>query len=252
MNKKTINNIGLLENLAEIKSDICHFIDKNLNKSGHLKITEKNDKTIVTNVDIFISQLIKDRIVGKYPFLNFYSEEDMENFSYPMVILDPIDGTKELANGVGECAVSFGIYYSADFEDKRNFSWIFNPFNGFCISSLDPYIPSKKLFGAKLLGYISRTEASKELHISNDKFQYYVVGSIAYKLGLLAAGSCDFVISKRPKSIWDIMAGSHICHLRGLKMRSGAKILSSISAKRVEDTLIWYPKEIESNLEQLF
>jgi myo-inositol-1(or 4)-monophosphatase len=252
MDNNTINNIDLLVTLGEIKVEICHFIDESLNKSGHFKITEKNDKTLVTNVDIFISQLIKDRIIGKYPFLNFYSEEDMECFSYPMVILDPIDGTKELASGVGECAVSFGVYFSESFDDKRNFSWIFNPFNGLCISSLDPYIPSKKIFGDKLLGYISRTESTNGLHESNDKYQYHVVGSIAYKLALLAAGSCDFVISKRPKSIWDVIAGSHICHLRGLKMRSEGQTVNSISSKKVQDTLIWYPKEIESDLEQLF
>jgi len=251
MNDKTINNIEILSTLEKIKVEICHFIDEKLNKSGLFEISEKKDKSLVTNVDIFISDLIKDRIIGKYPFLNFYSEEDMEKFEFPMVILDPIDGTKELASGVGECAVSFGIYFSAEFADERNFSWIFNPFNGFSISSLDPYVPSKKIFSEKLLAYISRTEKSRGLHKSSESCHYHAVGSIAYKLGLLAAGSCDFVISRKPKNIWDIMAGSHICHLRGLKMLSNNNIILGISTKKLPDSLVWYPEEIEDRLELL-
>jgi myo-inositol-1(or 4)-monophosphatase len=251
MNSETIKNVELLATLDKIKVEICHFIDENLNKSGHLEISEKSDKSLVTNVDIFISNLIKEKVIGKYPFLNFYSEEDMENFDFPMIILDPIDGTKELASGVGECVVSFGVYFSPNFDDKRNFSWIFNPFNGFSISSLDPYITSKRIFGEKLLAYISRTEASKGLFKADETFQYHAVGSIAYKLGLLAAGSCDFVISRRPKNIWDIMAGSHICHLRGMRMTSKNDVITSISTKLLQDTLMWYPLEIEEKVKKL-
>ena len=34
---------------------------------------------IDTNVDIFISDLIKDRIIGKFPFLNFYINQGLTN-----------------------------------------------------------------------------------------------------------------------------------------------------------------------------
>ena len=35
-----------------------------------LKIATKSDNTIVTNIDLFISNLIKKKIIGKYNFLN--------------------------------------------------------------------------------------------------------------------------------------------------------------------------------------
>lgn len=252
MSKNKINYIELLSTLEKIKLDVCHFIDKNLNKSGHFEIKEKIDKTLVTNVDIYISDLFKEKIIQKYPFLNFYSEEDTESFQFPMVILDPIDGTKELALGVGECAVSFGIYFSGRFDDERNFSWIFNPFNGFCISSSDSVVKSKTLYGKKFLALISRTESEKGLFENDDKTIYHSIGSIAYKLGLLAAGSADFVISRRPKNIWDIMAGSHICYKRGLKFKSQGKVIIKLEEKTINDNLVWYPEDIEEKIKSHF
>ncbi len=174
-----------------------------------LRTSLKPDKSIVTEMDIYISGLFKEKLNQLDPKLNFYSEEDQECFRFPVVILDPIDGTKEFARGLDECVISFGIYYSEDLHDERNFSWIYNFHNHFEISSDTPFIEDRLKDSKDILGLVSKTEFEAGLYKTGKNIK--PVGSIAYKLALLAKRECDFVITKRPKNIWDIAAGAHIC-----------------------------------------
>ena len=72
------------------------------------------------------------------------------------------------------------------------------------------------------------------------------MGSIAYKLGLLAAGACDVVISKRPKNVWDIAGGVLICHARGILSFSEGEPITRLNKKLYKDTFIFgKTREIE-------
>lgn len=241
-----IKNEDILSTLEEIKVEICQKIDFLFSDESKICITKKADNTIVTEVDIFVSDLIKKKFLDKFTFLNFFSEEDQESFKFPMIILDPIDGTKEFSKGFAECAVSFGIYYSEDLSDKRNFSWIFNPFNNFTAKS-ESLIPRNNYKDKiSFLAYVSNTEFEKGLHKSQEKVQYVPKGSIAYKLGLLASGACDFVISKKPKNIWDVMAGTHICFGRNIYLYQNGKKITSLSEIQITNDLVWASEEVWS------
>lgn len=242
--QKFLNKEEILSTLGEIKSEICQKFDFVFKDLSNLEVSTKEDNTVVTNIDLFISDLIKDKFIKKYNYLNFYSEEDQETFNFPMIILDPIDGTRELAQGINECAVSFGIYFNDDLKDERNFSWIFNPFTGFEIFSQDSTPAHKKVINKQLLSYVSRTEHAKGLHNSTEKLIFLPKGSIAYKLGLLAAGSGDFVITKKPKNIWDIMAGTHICFSRGISFYQNGKKIEKFDKNYFENDLIWANDDI--------
>jgi myo-inositol-1(or 4)-monophosphatase len=252
-----IEFVDVLSTLDRIKVDICQYIDWKMNELKSLEIEIKADKTPVTEIDIYISDLIKMSFQKLYPFLNFYSEEDPESFKYPLIILDPIDGTRELSRGIGECAVSFGIYYSGDLTDKRNFSWIFNPFNSFSVDSYNLPLKSKKSLRKELLSFVSQTEYEKGLYDFKDSLEskhlnFLAKGSIAYKLALLSRGICDFVITKKPKNIWDIMAGSHICHLLGMKMIVNGVETSKLDNLLIESPIVWFHNEHREQLKFLF
>lgn len=242
--QKTIKIVDLLSTLEEIKVEIRQKFDLVFDDLSKLEIQTKKDNSIVTNIDIYISDLFKDKFLKKFEELNFYSEEDQESFDYPMIILDPIDGTRELAKGVNECVVSFGIYYSEDLSDKRNFSWLYNPFNGFEISSNDSLPNSRRIINSTLVSYVSRTEFDKGLHRSTDNLIFLPKGSIAYKLGLLASGGSDFTISRKPKNIWDIMAGTHICYDRGISLYQNGIKLTKLSKAKFENDLVWANDEV--------
>lgn len=266
MNENKINFIEVKEELAEIKYKTRQFIDLKMKSLEKLKVHLKQDQSIVTEIDLYISNLFKETFLSLYPFLSFYSEEDLGDFKYPLIILDPIDGTRELAQGIGECAVSFGIYYSADFNDKRNFSWIFNPFNSFCVDSLADTQSGSNLVVSprgkrsprdELLSFVSQTEFSQGLYNETSqqvetKLTFIPKGSIAYKLALLSSSICDFIITQKPKNIWDIMAGSHICHQKGMKMKVNGKEITALTESLIESPIVWFWEEDEEQLKHLF
>lgn len=225
----------ILKILEEVKSDIHCKISSFDHKS--LKVSIKEDSSIVTDMDVYISDLFKTKLKNLYPNLNFYSEEDLSSFKFPLAILDPIDGTKEFAKGSDQCAISFGVYFSDRLDDERNFSWIYNFFNEFEVHSEQITEASDLRPKEELKGLVSNSEFQCGLYegLSN----VVPLGSIAYKLGLLAGGKCDFVVTKRPKNIWDIAAGTHICSKRGIYFY-GQKIESfRISDKLFEPTMLW-------------
>jgi len=243
------NNSRILSTLSKLKGEISQKIDESLD---NLLIKIKEDNTIVTDLDIFISERIREEFKKEFPDLSFFSEEHPDNFCFPMIILDPIDGTREFANGVNECAISFGVYYSSDFNDPRNFSWLYNPFTGFEIHSGNPVIRGKDLTNDQLLAFVSRSEFDKKLFQSNEQINYQPKGSIAYKLGLLAAGAGDFVMSKRPKNIWDIMAGTHLCFARGMYLFHNGKKIERLDEELIQNDLLWCTEELyNSHLKNL-
>ena len=75
-------------------------------------------------------------------------------------------------------------------------------------------------------------------------------GSIAYKLGLLAAGNSDFVISMTPKSIWDIAGGTLLCQRSKIKFYSEGKEVLEVKQNYLPP-LIWCHEEIFEELSSL-
>jgi len=65
------------------------------------------------------------------------------------------------------------------------------------------------------------------------------MGSIALKLGYLASGRMDFSITKYPKHIWDIMAGTHICFLSGINLYQNGKKIERLEKLTYLPELLW-------------
>lgn len=244
--------------LIDLKMDI-HEIVKHLYKMKESdltrSVTRKPDDSLVTSIDIAISNLFENFCHNKN--LSLISEENInrERPSYPIAVLDPIDGTRELVEGLPECCVSFSIYYGS-MDDPRNFSWLYNPFTGFELSSHQMHINSNKRRNTRLLGLVSNSEFEaglyqdiklKDLDVLNPR------GSIAFKLGLLAIGACDFVVSQRGKNIWDILAGTHLCNMRGIYMFYNGEKLTSFDEIRIDaGVLMWCPPDRASLLNACF
>ena len=211
----------------------------------YLDISRKNDQSLVTEIDLFVSRLIKDVVKGQPEFKqhHFFSEEEQESFAFPCIIVDPIDGTRGMAQGISECAVSLAIMQSPDVQNHReNWGWIFNPFTGFEISTDDQYCDPPNSNQEALLGMVSRSEWNRGLYQQFNNQGKVIVsprGSIALKLGLMAAGSADFIITKRPKSVWDIAAGTLICRQRGFKMYDQSAEITRLDTKSIKNPLIW-------------
>jgi myo-inositol-1(or 4)-monophosphatase len=239
----------VLEDIDRLKEQIVSVVEATCGTQGvsSQHVTKKKDNSPVTKLDLDLSMLIKNFFMGheEYKDWNFYSEEDHDEFKFPAIILDPIDGTRELVKGVGECAVSLALMPSPKLSE--GFGWIFNPFTGFEISSAQKFFPPSTSLEKPLNGLVSRSEWSKGYYsdLSTEELKLVPRGSIAFKLGLLAAGSCDFVYSMRPKNIWDIAAGSIILHRRGYKfyLLEGEE-LESLETKKYPGPMMWAKKDV--------
>ncbi len=202
----------------------------------------------MTEVDQLISDFVKSSPLAEG--FSFYSEEDHSELVFPALILDPLDGTRDFLEGRPECAVSAAWMKSPSLGDSH-FAVIFNPFTGLTIDSTlsPPWRP--KVQPGPWTGMVSRSEWSKGLYPTPHAEVYRLIprGSIAFKLGLLCSGACDFVVSMRPKNVWDIAAGTLLARQRGMEFWSAGKKIESLEATHYQSPLIWgTPDKIPSLL----
>lgn len=243
MDKKPL----LIKYLARILKNHLAGIDDLVRRYPQAEVQFKQDGSPVTELDLFLSSHIELIMQDNYPEATFYSEEKFDEWKFPLVALDPLDGTREYIEGRDEWAISVGLFQSENFEGE---GWVYNPKTGECFDSSDAksFVEKPKYFGE-----VSRSEWKKGLFTNKntDQFEVIPVGSIAYKLGRLSAGKCDFVVSLRPKNIWDIAGGTLLCQHAGMKFYSQGKEVTTVQ-KLYEPPLIWCHEELFSELSKIF
>lgn len=221
-----------------------------------LIVEEKDDSSPVTQLDIMLSKLIKEEFSRAYPKGEacFFCEEDHTKLSFPSLIVDPIDGTKDLIKGTGEISVSIAYFHSSDLSAKESYAYIYNPQTGFYLSSFEEISQPEREVDNGLWGFVSRTEWEKGCFkslIGRPDVRLNPKGSIAYKLGLLASGGCDFVLSLSPKNIWDIAGGTLLAETRGIHLFNKKGKVDRLEKSFIEGPLLWCKEEHLSKLSYL-
>jgi len=131
-------------------------------------------------------------------------------------IIDPLDGTREFLAGRPEFALS--VCYQKN--GALCAGMIFNPISGMLVMGTAEegilieigQVPVG-LSGSSVL--CSRSEWNKKLKDRKVELPLVPVGSVANKLGLVAAGLAKATVSYEPKSSWDIAAGAFLIELNG-------------------------------------
>jgi myo-inositol-1(or 4)-monophosphatase len=240
------------EVILELTRKLSFLFGANISKD--LEVSMKADNTVVTEIDLYVSNLLKTKLQQHPEFksYSFFSEEEFGDLTFPSAIVDPIDGTRELIKGRAECAVSVALMHSSDLSDPANYGWIYNPFSGFSLDSDVPFVASNNKSTQKILGMVSRSEFEKgyfsDLTTLDPKIDVTPRGSVAFKLGLLASGGCDFVLSLSPKNIWDIAAGSILCAQRGMKFYQNGVEITHLDQVNMKGIMIWGPEDIARDL----
>src|SRR5436190_2505401 len=192
------NNFNPLKRIEEALIAATKVAQSFINQK--LKVEYKSAWDPVTEADREVNEVLKKILLR--PDEGWFSEETTDDFSRlekeKVWIIDPIDGTKEFISGIPEWAISVAYVVNG----KPVAGGISNPAsNEFIIGSTLTGVtyngaPAKisdqqTLAGAVILG--SRSEAKRgEWDRFNDaSFQVRHVGSVAYKLGLVAAGVGD-------------------------------------------------------------
>lgn len=170
----------------------------------------------LTELDHHVDRELYRLIRASFAADGWMSEESAhEQGSGRVWIVDPIDGTREIVAGVGEWAVSVGLWE----DGAPAYGWLYNAsrdvlwHGGPGIGAWAEEGERRRAVRVRAPGSIerlsvgvSRTDMSKGL-IPQVKPVPKPIGSIAYKLGLVAAGEIDATVSVTPKNAWDIAGG---------------------------------------------
>lgn len=242
---------------SSLVSDIHKYLvscSQNLTFSscGTLGHELKNDGTEITKLDLQIHEYLESILDA-----NLLSEEGVHKLEFPTYVLDPIDGTRDLIKGLAECALSLAYLPSNKIAEGQGL--IINPFTGLNIfsgSSFATSMTNPVSSSGPYLGLVSRTEFEKGLfsRFQNQQSQITIAprGSVAFKLALLASGACDFVITLKPKSIWDIAAGTILCAQRGIRLYSKHGEINSFSDLRLSAPLFWCRQSLNKTIMENF
>jgi len=176
-------------------------------KTGDDPVTEAD-----TTVDALLRRLLPRDGEG---WLSEETEDDPARLTARRVwVVDPLDGTREFVTGIPEWSVSIGLVV----DGAPVAGGICNPATGERIVGAvghgvtlngKPVTVSSRpgLAGATVLASRSEVKRKEWEGYREDLFTIRPCGSVAYKLGLVAAGLVDATWTLVPKHEWDVAAG---------------------------------------------
>ncbi|HUA14685.1 MAG TPA: 3'(2'),5'-bisphosphate nucleotidase CysQ [Verrucomicrobiae bacterium] len=185
--------------------------------SGAIETEYKAGHDPVTEADRAIDTVLRENLLREGE--GWLSEETADNPSRLEMervwIVDPLDGTREFVAGIPEFCVSIGLVE----KGRPVAGGICNPAtNEIVIGAIDagvfyngePARASQKtsLQGALILASRSEVKRGEWQQFQSGEFRIQAMGSVAYKLALVAAGRADATFTLTPKHEWDVAAGA--------------------------------------------
>ena len=196
------------------------------------EVRDKGGKGPVTDADLAADRLLREMLTAAFPEDGWLSEETADTphrlDKDRVWIIDPLDGTKDFAAGRPEFSVSVGL----SVRGEAVVGAVFNP-------ATAEFVAGAAGLGATLNGVatsptstddlsaarvvLSRSEMDRDLYAPlADSLTPAPVGSVAYKLALVAAGLADATFTPRPRNEWDLCGGVAVLHAAGGKATNGA------------------------------
>jgi myo-inositol-1(or 4)-monophosphatase len=183
----------------------------------NVRVRKKRGGDAVTDAELQVNQLLREMLVQDGD--GWLSEEDVDNEDRlqrsRIWIVDPLDGTSEYVAQLPEWCISIALMEDGGLVAAG----IFNPqtdeliygsreIGVVCRSGRTPKAEIKVLpREALVLASRSEVKRGEWKRFSEGPFQTLAVGSVAYKLALVAAGKADATWTLVPKNEWDVAAG---------------------------------------------
>jgi myo-inositol-1(or 4)-monophosphatase len=191
---------------------------------GATRAERKGQNDIVTAADHAVNQLLLD--ILPQPGDGWVSEETADDPSRlqksRVWIVDPLDGTREFVDGLPEWCVSIGLVE----EGQPVAGGILNPATGeFVLGSIDTGVTlngrpaslraTAKIDDMSVLASRSEVKRGEWDSFQQAPFRVKPLGSVAYKLGLVASGAADATWTLTPKHEWDLAGGVALVRAAG-------------------------------------
>jgi myo-inositol-1(or 4)-monophosphatase len=184
---------------------------------GKIEAEYKAGHDPVTEADMAVNTVLHRQLLREGEgWLSEESVDDLTRLQKSRVwVVDPLDGTREFVAGIPEFCVSIAFV-----EDGVPVAGgICNPAtNELFLGSLDSGLTyngraarttvQAGLNGATILASRSETKRGEWKQFESARFQVRQMGSVAYKLALVAAGRADATFTFVPKHEWDVAAGA--------------------------------------------
>tara|TARA_Y100000589_G_scaffold332224_1_gene390507 strand:+ start:4631 stop:5407 length:777 start_codon:yes stop_codon:yes gene_type:complete len=202
--------------------------------SKEIKQWDKSPNNPVTEVDYAVNDslalsLRNNRI--SYGWLSEESEDDSQRLNKNYVwTIDPIDGTKAFIEKKPEFTISIALVH----DSKPILGLVYNPITE---ELFEAEIGNGSYLNGKKIQVSNNTSLSRGNFLGGKKFlsnkknifshaKFSFIGSIAYRMALVAKGEYDGTITLSNKSDWDIAAGNLIVEEAGGKvtMKNGEGI----------------------------
>lgn len=186
--------------------------------SDQADVRHKGENNPLTKADLEADHLLHHRLLAAFPDYGWLSEETVDNPARlnkkRVWVVDPIDGTKEFIAGLPQFAISIGLVE----EGEPIAACVYNPAakelflasrNGGATLNHHPIQTTSRTQLAKANCLASRSETKRgDWNGFKEAFTLTTMGSIAYKLSLIAAGRFDMTFTLTPKNEWDFCAGA--------------------------------------------
>lgn len=222
MNLKTSARAHILTRIEEALVAAAGAISPFLPGKDTVEFKSATDP--VTEADRTANRILRDALVQDHEgWLSEESVDDLSRLDKQQVwVVDPIDGTKEFISRIPEWCISVAFV-----ENGRAVAGgICNPateeiflgalgegvkLNGSSVRASE----CECLKGAVVLASRSELERGEWDCFRDDHFLIRPMGSVAYKLALVAAGMADATWTLSPKNEWDIAAGVALIEAAG-------------------------------------
>ncbi len=223
--------------VAEAAAREAGAIASAIYNQAEVKQWAKGEDNPLTEADLAVDRLLHERLLAAAPEFGWLSEETLDDPARLgrdwVWVVDPIDGTKEFLQKVPHWTISIGLVH----RGVPQLGVVFNPTEDLLVAGVVgegttangapvAMAAAVELAGAHLVG--SRSEQKRgEFDDVADLYRFEAVGSIAYKLALLATGRCDIYYTLSPKHEWDICGGHALVVAAGgrVTQKDGAPIL---------------------------
>ena len=220
-----MNNGSILKILRRIHDALEEAVHSiRLIVPGAVKVEFKSGDDPVTEADRTINRILRRALVRDGEgWLSEESVDDSARLKKERVwVVDPLDGTREFVNGIPEWSISVAFV-----ENGRAIAGgVCNPATGeLFLGAIGhgisrngiPVQPSvrKNLAGGVVLASRSEVKRGEWKCFRQAPFLTRPVGSVAYKLALVAAGLADATWTVIPKNEWDIAAGAALVECAG-------------------------------------
>jgi myo-inositol-1(or 4)-monophosphatase len=204
-------------------------------RASGLEVRFKGVNDPVTQADIAADTLIRAALHQAFPDDGLLSEETADHPSRlqrgRVWIVDPIDGTSSYAAGRDNFAVSIGLAI----HGKAMLGVVYNPAKdeliagalglGATLNEHPVNVTSTSSVDAATL-LVSSSEWRAGLNALQPALPITPISSIAYKLGLVAAGKADGTFTANARYEWDVCAGAALVAAAGgvASLRDGSAL----------------------------